>query len=106
MSRSKGGIRMGRFVMIKDFTVACNTNADGQIIKEEILKYDDPVTISFKNINNVTSSFVNSLFIELMADKGLDFIKQNIIIKDSNTQINGLIRERLSFEKNKRLVNN
>ncbi len=97
---------MGRFVMIKDLTGACNTNEDGQIIKEEILKYDDSVTISFKNINNVTSSFVNSLFIELMTDKGLDFIKQNIIIKDSNTQINGLIRERLSFEKNKRLVNN
>lgn len=92
--------------MIKDLTGACNTNEDGQIIKEEILKYDDSVTISFKNINNVTSSFVNSLFIELMTDKGLDFIKQNIIIKDSNTQINGLIRERLSFEKNKRLVNN
>ncbi|MCD3218529.1 STAS-like domain-containing protein [Mammaliicoccus sciuri] len=95
---------MGRIIKIANYIDSCTTNDQGRIIKELILlDNDNPVKLSFKGIDSVTTSFVNSLFVDIMFEKGMDFIKNNINIVESNTQINRLIVERLKFEKENRV---
>lgn len=83
----------------------CYSNEDGQVIHREIInKLSDGknVTVSFDNVDGVTSSFVNSALIELLEDYTFDFIKTKIKFTNTSKQINDIINQRFKFEVNKR----
>ncbi|WP_436950066.1 STAS-like domain-containing protein [Staphylococcus xylosus] len=95
---------MGRVINVLDFVDSCSTNEQGEKIKGIVeSETNGKIQLSFQNVDGVTSSFVNSLFVNLMIEKGMSFIKNNIDIINSNTQINKLILKRLKFEKENRV---
>ncbi|WP_436881001.1 STAS-like domain-containing protein [Staphylococcus pseudoxylosus] len=95
---------MGRVINVLDFIDSCSTNEQGEKIKGIIERENnEKIQLSFQNVDGVTSSFVNSLFVNLMVEKGILFIKNNINIINSNSQINNLILKRLKFEKENRI---
>lgn len=102
---------MGRLVKIqvKDYVDQVYSNDDGMIIYNALkkeLENSNKVTVSFKEISALNSSFVNSAFIELLNDYDFNFIKENLRFADSTNQINNLIKSRFSFEVNERRIYN
>ncbi|MDZ5712229.1 STAS-like domain-containing protein [Jeotgalibacillus haloalkalitolerans] len=86
---------------ISDHVERCYSNHDGLIIQEILRsKLNDgySVTVSFQGINGVTSSFVNTAFIELLDTFDFSFIKSHVKFADTNSQINGMIKDRFRFE--------
>jgi len=80
------------------------TNDDGDVIFNKIMENfeeDNHVTVSFKGISGINSSFVNSAFIQLLDEYDFKYIKENLSFIDSNRQINNLIKNRFSFEANR-----
>ncbi|KPJ21943.1 STAS-like domain-containing protein [Streptococcus phocae] len=87
--------------LIKNFS---NDNEAGEILFEQLRHHfntNTVVTISFKGISEVSSSFVNSAFINLLSYYNFDFIKNQLKIINSTKQINDLIKQRFSFEVSK-----
>lgn len=83
----------------------CYSNDDGKIIQDVIRNHfnnNESVTISFKNISGVTSSFVNTALIELLDDFDFNFIKKHLKFSNTTKQINDMIRDRFKFEVKKR----
>lgn len=92
-------------INVYDHVGRCYSNEDGKILKDLIKSYLDikePVTVSFKNVSGVTSSFVNTALIELLDEYSFDFIKNNIKYVDTTHQINSMIKSRFMFEVKKR----
>lgn len=85
----------------------CYTNADGDVIKEQILRHfksGEKVSLSFAEIDSVSSSFLNSALIELLDNYSFDFIKSNLGFVNSTKAINEAIKRRFSFEVKKNKV--
>lgn len=61
-----------------------------------------PSAVSFKGVTSLNSSFVNSAFIELLNDFDFSYIRQNLKFTNSTAQINSIIKNRFSFEVNKK----
>jgi|HigsolmetaGSP11D_1036233.scaffolds.fasta_scaffold07639_5 hypothetical protein len=83
----------------------CYSNADGDVIYNVILKGFDAreeVIVSFLGVDSVSSSFVNSAFIQLLDKYDFSFIKRNLRIINSTKQINYMIKSRFEFETTKR----
>ncbi|MEW5549976.1 STAS-like domain-containing protein [Peribacillus frigoritolerans] len=102
---------MGRLVSIriKDYVDQVYSNDDGMIIYNELKKHfenDSKISVSFKEINALNSSFINSAFIGLLNDYDFQFIKENLRFVDSTKQINDAIKSKFSFELNKNKVYN
>jgi hypothetical protein len=98
---------MGRLVNIsvKDYVDQVYSNDDGMVIYNELKKElakANKITVSFKEISAINSSFVNSAFLELLNDYDFQFIKDNLRFVDSTKQINDIIKSRFSFEVNGR----
>lgn len=92
-------------ISIKDHVDRCYTNADGDVIRNLIqydLKNGLPVVVSFKDVDSVSSSFVNSAFIAMLENIAFDLIKSNMQIINSNKQINEMIKKGFYFEVNER----
>lgn len=88
-------------IKIVDYITHCHANSDGDTIFSIIkpmLDKGEKIKISFKNINSVTSSFVNSAFIELLEYFKFDYIKANLNLTNSNSNINRIIKNRFEFE--------
>lgn len=83
----------------------CLTNAHGEDLKKLILKEDSPIIVDFSNVEGVSTSFVNSSFVDLLYLKGIDYIK-SIKIINSSKQINATILRRIKFEKDNMLMHN
>ncbi|WP_321999360.1 STAS-like domain-containing protein [Bacillus pumilus] len=101
---------MGSLVKVLDHVERCYSNNDGQLIQTMIksaFRNDEIITLSFKGVDGVTSSFVNTALIDLLEEFGFDFIKNHLAFSDTNSQINKLINDRFKFEvkKRKSLVN-
>ena len=81
------------------------TNDDGDklfdIIVENFEK-DNPIKVSFKGIDSLNSSFVNSAFIRLLDVYTFDEIRKKLSFVDTNKQINLLILGRFKFEVKKK----
>lgn len=90
-------------IAVKDLTKQHVSNADGfhlqQAIRER-LATDEYVTLSFRGIPHLNTSYINTAFVELLGDFTLSEIQKRIKIIDSTRQINKLIKERLIFESN------
>ncbi|MCY9525856.1 STAS-like domain-containing protein [Paenibacillus larvae] len=79
----------------------CYSNADGDVIRNIILDQfssGQKVTISFKGVDSLSSSFINSAFIELLEMYDFDFIKTHLAFVNSSKSINENIKRRFSFE--------
>ncbi|MCK2020669.1 STAS-like domain-containing protein [Peribacillus frigoritolerans] len=65
-------------------------------------RWRNNITISFKNVDGVTSSFINTALIELLDDYDFSVIKKHLNFINSSKQINDIIKSRFSFEVNRR----
>lgn len=94
-------------ISVLSYVQSCYNNADGDVIRkllEAQLRNNTPVTVSFKGVNSVPSSFVNSALVPLLDDYSFEKIKSLIKFSDTNSQINEMIRTRLTFEASKSRV--
>lgn len=93
---------MGRFLInVLSQVERCYSNEDGQkIFKviDEAFQNGNKVTLSFKGVEGVTSSFINTALIDLLDKYGFSFIKSNLLFTDTNKQINNSINSRFKFE--------
>lgn len=83
----------------------CYSNADGDVIYHVIksaFQRNEKVVVSFKGIESVSTSFVNSAFIELLNDYSFENIRANLTFIDSCKQINDMIKKRFYFEVDQR----
>ncbi|WP_285013151.1 STAS-like domain-containing protein [Lactococcus garvieae] len=90
--------------LISDFS---NNNASGEILFQEIknlFENQESVVVSFQGISEISSSFVNSAFIDLLEEYDFNYIRKNLKFINSTKQINSLIKDRFSFEVKKTLV--
>lgn len=90
--------------LISDFS---NNNASGEILFQEIknlFENQESVVVSFQGISEISSSFVNSAFIDLLEEYDFNYIRENLKFINSTKQINSLIKDRFSFEVKKILV--
>jgi hypothetical protein len=88
-------------INILDHVEKCYSNDDGKIIFniiKEAFDSNKQVTVSFKGITSLNSSFVNSAFIELLEYYDFSYIRQNLKFINSTRQINTIIKDRFSFE--------
>lgn len=92
-------------VKILKYVDQCYSNEDGHVIYQEInnqLSDGKNVTISFDDVDVVTSSFVNSALIELLENYTFEFIKTNVKFTNTSKQINNIINQRFKFEVSKK----
>lgn len=92
-------------IKILDHVQKCYSNDDGKVIYNLIknnLSKGNTVTVSFIGLTSLNSSFVNSAFIELLNDFDFNFIRSNLTFIDSTKQINGILKDRFSFEINRK----
>ena len=83
----------------------CYSNSDGDIIFDLIMqemKRGRKITLSFQEIDGVSSSFVNSAFIALLECFDFDFVRSHLSFANSTKQINEMIRKRFSHEVSRR----
>ena len=92
-------------INILDHVDKCYSNDDGSIIFNKIkdaFDTQDKITISFKGITSLNSSFVNSAFIELLDYYNFSLIQEKLRFINSTQQINKIIKDRFSFEVSKK----
>jgi len=88
-------------VQILDIVPSCDSNDQGDRVRAVIISRinkNDAVMLDFSGVTNVTSSFVNSAFVELLPDYDFDFIKSRIQIRKANRQIGQMIKTRMRKE--------
>ncbi|WLR54276.1 STAS-like domain-containing protein [Mesobacillus subterraneus] len=92
-------------IRIKDHVGRCYSNHDGKIIQAVLkknLQSGKTIIVSFNDIGGVTSSFVNTAFIELLNEYDFSYIKKSIRFVNSTKQINDMIKSRFAFETQRR----
>lgn len=95
---------------VTDFIDHCYTNSDGDKIKQLILNELDSgtkVDVSFQGVDSVSSSFINSAFIELLECYSFDHLKNHLGFVNTTRPINDAIKRRFKFEvlERKKLIN-
>jgi len=68
-------------IRVLDHVRHCYSNADGLVIQAVIKQQFDlgnKVVLSFEGVDSVSSSFINSAFIELLDFYDFEFIKKNL----------------------------
>jgi hypothetical protein len=93
-------------VKVEDYVPHCYSNEHGRVIRDQIkppLLGGKEVTVSFEGFDSVSSSFVNSAFVELLNSLDFSEIRERLDFSDSNRQINRTIKRRFSFEVNERV---
>jgi len=91
-------------IEVKTEIVSYASNNDGKKLYTLVyraLTNGDDVNVSFKGIDGLSSSFINSAFIELLNNFDFEYIKKKLFFSDSNKQINSLILSRFKFETEK-----
>lgn len=86
-------------IEVLNYVERCYSNDDGIIINKVVknaLGNGNQVVVSFKGVNSVTSSFINSAFIELIKNYEKEYVKSRLTFIDSNKSINGIIRDRFA----------
>ena len=86
-------------ISVRDVVAACDTNAHGEVLFSEIAPYliaDQQVAIDFSGVFNVTSSFVNSSFVELVDQFGTKQVQRLVVLQGVNRQIGAMIKARLA----------
>lgn len=92
-------------IKVTDITPRCYTNEDGAKVFEHLLpllRQGESVCLSFKGVDVVPSSFVNSAFISLLDYLDFEVIKKQLFFSDTSRQINEIIKSRFAFEVSRR----
>lgn len=85
-------------IRVLDHVESCDTSDQGDILKALILNeinVCDEAVVSFEGVRYVTSSFVNTAFLELSSEIGIEKLRKSLTITQSKPQINSTIRKRL-----------
>lgn len=88
-------------IAILDLVPQCYSWREGEIVANAIrsaLKSEQTVVLSFSGVDDVPSSFVNAAFVSLLNEYNFDEIRRRLSIVCSTSQINEMIKRRLSFE--------
>lgn len=88
-------------IIVKELVDNVTDNQSGLVLLEaiqEAFEKKQKVVILFESIPYISTSFINSAFINLLEDYTFEAIKTNLTFKNSIAQINQLIRERFSLE--------
>lgn len=96
---------MGRLLKLEDHVDQCYSNADGEVIKQQLMhnfNNNERVIVSFHGVDSASSSFINSAFIDLLENYDFSFIKSHLGFIDTNKTINEAIKRRFSFEVNRK----
>jgi len=91
-------------VVIKDKVNSCDTAAQGAVVFSvllDALNKGAQVTVDFRDVLNVTSSFVNVAFIPLLATHDFSTIRRLMVIVNANRQIANMIKQRMAIESEK-----
>lgn len=94
-------------LMVNDYISGAYTNDQGDVIYKLIadnIRSGKHVTVSFKGITSVSSSFLNSAFIPLFSHVSVDHVKKHLSVIDSNKFINEMIIRRFKQEEGTDLV--
>lgn len=86
-------------VYVKKMVANCDTNKQGDIIKSQILenlRADLDTVLDFSGVYNVTTSFVNSAFIEVLDDIDVHHFKDRVKILGASRQVANLIKSRVN----------
>ncbi|MEM7544051.1 MAG: STAS-like domain-containing protein [Pseudomonadota bacterium] len=88
-------------VRIADHLEGCDTNVQGAVVRDMIMSsfsQNDAISLDFSDVHNVTSSFVNTAFIEVLEHFGMPMIKSHLKITGANRQVAKLIGDRMRIE--------
>ena len=94
-------------IRIHDIVLSADTSEQGSAVfacLQPALLPGDDVTLSFEGVKTVTSSFVNTAFVQLLETMSLADIKRRLRIVSSTRQINDMIRRRLRFENDRSIA--
>ena len=94
-------------IIICDMVSSCDTNAQGDVVKSALLTHlrtNQCVALDFSGVFNVTSSFLNTAFIEAVEELGLDRFKRLVSIKNANRQVTTMIKSRISDRAQKAVI--
>jgi hypothetical protein len=87
-------------ITVLDYTPQCYTTVDGDKLLQVMLAAlngTDKITVSFKGVGDVPSSFVNASFVRLLDFYSFDYIRSHVSVVDTNRQINDMISSRMRF---------
>lgn len=62
------------------------------------LRAGQDITLSFRGVRGVPSSFVNAAFVGLLDEFPVTLIRRHVRVVNSNPQINAMIRDRIATE--------
>lgn len=88
-------------IFIRDIVKSCDTNAQGAIVYDTVLarlNKDCVLTLDFSGVFNVTTSFVNTAFVDLLDQLSFDTIKSRLAISNANRQVGALIRDSMRIK--------
>ena len=94
-----------KIINVKSFfngTDMLSTRESGAILRDKIreyLKKDSQVILDFKGINMITQSFADEIVGVFIREKGLDFVKNRIKIKNANDLVKVVIKFVISYSK-------
>ncbi|MEP0234112.1 MAG: STAS-like domain-containing protein [Roseobacter sp.] len=91
-------------IVVRNIVPNCDTNADGALIKAALTEHlcaDRLVTVDFSGINNVTSSFVNTAFLELIEEFGARKFKSVVSVANATKQTADMIKRRVTGQTGK-----
>lgn len=87
-------------IKVADQVSQYSTYEDGETVCRAILAAlheNEKIALSFENVVGVPSSFVNGLLNDIIADIGLNGIKQRIQITHSTKIINDMLKRKFSL---------
>ena len=85
-------------VLIRNIVDGCDTNAQGAIVRailDSRFRDNNPIALDFSGIFNVTSSFVNTAFVDFIDDNGFDQFKKLVSLKNVNRQVGSMVMSRI-----------
>ena len=88
-------------IILLDHVATCHSNDDGAKIADAIRKNldkEEPIRISFKGVDIVSTSFINSSLISLLDYYSFNYIKSKLSFINTTKHINDLIKNRFLFE--------
>ncbi len=88
-------------IAVTDIVEECSSYESGVKVYEAVkaqLAMGEQVSLSFKGISSVSTSFVNAAFIDLLQDFDFETIKSRLRFVDTNRAINDGIKRRFTFE--------
>ncbi|WP_432717832.1 STAS-like domain-containing protein [Staphylococcus equorum] len=100
---------MVKTVKVSDLVNTFVTNEQGDIVFREIEKViieNGKVAISMDGVEVLTSSFLNSSLVPLTDIYDFDWFKKNVKIIEGKAHVIKMIKDRISFAYNHKLVTN